>query len=390
MVFPSRKRPASVVASPQKKRSASRLPQERKNTNCDDAVRDRAIVSRLCAWFDTARRDLPFRQGKNAYATWVSEIMLQQTQVKTVIPYFERWMQRFPSVEALADATEADVLSAWQGLGYYSRARNLHRAAKLVVANHAGRLPRESTALLELPGIGRYTAGAISSIAYDQPEPAVDGNVIRVLCRLDALRGDPRQRPLAEALWERAAKLVQVSDPSRFNQALMELGALLCTPNKPACALCPLVGHCRGQALGLTEQLPELLKAKKPEKRHVIVLFSERRGAVLLRHQPETATHWTKLYVLPYFECVEKTVDARRNVTLSHLRQAAPRVHFTTSEPLTQLTYPITRFRFHAEIYAVRALTPLPEHSRYHSLEAAQQLAMPAPHRRLLKLLLSL
>lgn len=171
----------------------------------------RAIGRELLAWYALHRRELPWRQSLDPYAVWVSEMMLQQTQVATVIPYFERWMRRFPNVATLAGAAESDVLHAWQGLGYYSRARNLQRAAARMVAEHSGRVPERVPELLALPGIGPYSAGAISSIAYGHPEPLVDGNVIRVLARLFALRGDPNRAPLKAKLWDLARSLARRS-----------------------------------------------------------------------------------------------------------------------------------------------------------------------------------
>ncbi|HWZ89432.1 MAG TPA: A/G-specific adenine glycosylase, partial [Polyangiaceae bacterium] len=191
--------------------------------------RARAIGRDLLAWYTKHKRDLPWRKSLDPYAVWVSEMMLQQTQVATVIPYFERWMKRFPDVAALAGADESDVLHAWQGLGYYSRARNLRRAAAEMVSRHAGRVPEQVADLCALPGIGPYSAGAIASIAYGRAEPLVDGNVVRVLSRLFARRGDPTRAPLKTELWELARSLVRALPPSGapgdFNQALMELGA---------------------------------------------------------------------------------------------------------------------------------------------------------------------
>src|SRR5688572_15426162 len=190
----------------------------------DAGERDR-LVRALTAWFVRSARDLPWRRTRDPYAVWVSEIMLQQTQVAIVIPYYQRWMRRFPTLLALARADEADVLHAWQGLGYYSRARSLLSGARAVVTEHAGAVPEDVAALIALPGIGPYTAGAIASIAHDRPAPMVDGNVTRVLCRLRAWRGDPSRAPLRARIWQLAADLVPERQPGRFNQALMELGA---------------------------------------------------------------------------------------------------------------------------------------------------------------------
>ncbi len=200
----------------------------------------------LLTWYEANKRTLPWRGAGDPYSVWVSEIMLQQTRVATVIDYFERWMVRFPSVESLANATVDDVLEAWAGLGYYRRARALHNGARMVVDNFAGAIPKTIRDLRTLPGVGAYTAGAIASIAFDQPEPLVDGNVARVLSRLWALSADAKSGPGTRALWVLADSILARERPAAFNQALMELGALVCTPQNPRCAECPLMSYCDG------------------------------------------------------------------------------------------------------------------------------------------------
>jgi A/G-specific adenine glycosylase len=340
-------------------------------------------------WFAHAHRELPFRNGNNPYATWVSEIMLQQTQVKTVIPYFSRWMHRFPNITTLAAASESEVLSSWQGLGYYSRARNLHLAAKQLVAEYQAELPRDPKALLRLPGIGRYTAGAIASIAYNLPEPIVDGNVIRVLTRLDARHGNPRVRPLSEALWSRAETLVKISEPSRFNQGLMELGALVCTPQNPACAVCPLLSECRGRSQNLIDQLPELPKRSRVVVRHVVVLFARRANTVLLRQQPPSAIHWSRMFVLPYVESTATEPLERVAEVVTYAKHLHGRARLVTTKPLVTIRYPITRFRFEAEVYAVANIPTNAKTVQYYPLSEIDSLAVPAPHRKLITRLLS-
>ena len=215
-----------------------------------------AIARALVRWFRRAHRDLPWRRTRDPYAVWVSEIMLQQTRVDVVVPYYERFLVRFPAVETLACAPLDDVLEHWAGLGYYRRARQLHAAAASVVRDHAGAVPADESALRALPGIGRYTAGAIRSIAFGEPAPIVDGNVARVLSRLFALRGGPGEAAWEKRLWELAGSLVPASDPSAFNQGLMELGATVCTPRAPLCPSCPLARNCRAHALGRAEAYP--------------------------------------------------------------------------------------------------------------------------------------
>lgn len=236
----------------------------------------RDIGAALIDWYERGARDLPWRRTSDPYAIWVSEIMLQQTQVRTVIPYFERFMARFPTIAALAEAPEEDVFRAWAGLGYYARARNLQRGAREVVARHGGRVPEDPAALRALPGVGRYTAGAIASIAFNAPAPILDGNVIRVLCRLHALRGDPKRAPLQARLWELAEALIPPGRAGRFNPAMMELGATVCTPQKPACDRCPVAFACRARALGRPDAFPETAKAtpSEPVRMAAAVLWS--------------------------------------------------------------------------------------------------------------------
>lgn len=211
----------------------------------DDAAHD------LLAWFDGCLRDLPWRRDSDPYRVWVSEVMLQQTRVETVIPRYERWLERFPTLSALADAGVDDVLAEWEGLGYYSRARNLHAAARVVRDSLGGGIPDTAEGLRELPGVGEYTAGAVASIAFDRPEPAVDVNARRVLSRLFDLLA-----PTASALRERAAALIPANRPGDFNQALIELGATVCKPRSPRCLDCPLASRCLARSRGTIADRP--------------------------------------------------------------------------------------------------------------------------------------
>lgn len=249
------------------------------------------MARRVVAHFRSVRRDLPWRRSRDPYAIWISEIMLQQTRVAAVVPYFERWMARFPTITSLAEAPLDDVLAAWSGLGYYSRARNLHRCAREVVASHDGALPASATALRGLPGIGPYTAGAIASIAFDQPEPLVDGNVARVLARVYAIDDDIKSPAAVRVLWRLAGQMVPERAPGDFNQGLMELGATVCTPLSPACLLCPLATLCRARAQGREHELPRMPARRRPHELPLIdarALWIERRDALLLaRRRPE-------------------------------------------------------------------------------------------------------
>jgi len=211
----------------------------------------------LLDWYDRHRRDLPWRGVDDPYKTWVAEMMLQQTRVSTVVDYYERWMERFPDVESVADAEVDDVLELWEGLGYYRRARFLHRSARKIVGEYGGELPSEADELEELVGVGPYTAGAIASIAFDRPTPVVDGNVSRVLARLHAIEGDPTDRANEKVFWELAGEMVDSGRPGDFNQAMMELGATVCTSQGPSCLLCPVREHCRAFAEGDPEAYPD-------------------------------------------------------------------------------------------------------------------------------------
>jgi A/G-specific adenine glycosylase len=246
----------------------------------------KVLRRRLLAWYDRHQRDLPWRRTRDPYAIWISESMLQQTRVETVLPYYERFLARFPDVEALAEAEPDEVLGAWAGLGYYSRARNLQRAARAVVQEHGGRLPDDAEDLRALPGIGRYTAGAVASIAFDRPEPVLDGNVTRVLCRLHGIADDVRAKSVQERLWERAAELAAGPRPGAANQALMELGATVCTPRQPRCERCPLSRDCSARARGVAESLPVKSPARRQRPVEAVAAWVTRRGRALAVRRP--------------------------------------------------------------------------------------------------------
>jgi A/G-specific adenine glycosylase len=246
-----------------------------------------ALARLLLDWYRGAARTLPWRGQIDPYAIWVSEIMLQQTRVETVIPYYEKWMALFPSVKSLAQAPVQDVLKAWEGLGYYSRARNLHRAARLIVERFGGEVPREIEGLRSLPGVGRYTAGAIASIAFGQDEPVLDGNIRRVLARVFDV-DLPARSPQGEArLWELAAAHLPKGQASDYNQAIMDLGATICTPRAPACLICPLIQICQARELGIQEERPVLEKKAAVPHYLVTAAILRRGGKVLIARRPE-------------------------------------------------------------------------------------------------------
>jgi A/G-specific adenine glycosylase len=254
------------------------------------------IRKRLLEWFRKSQRDLPWRRNKDPYRIWLSEIMLQQTRVAAVIPYYDRFLERFPDIVALAEAPEDEVLRLWSGLGYYRRARNLQAAARRIVASHDGEFPRGVEAALALPGIGSYTAAAILSIAFGAKHAVLDGNVARVIARLKAVRGDLRENGRWRDLQKSAGKLLDAEFPSDWNQAVMELGAMICTPRSPRCLLCPVAEFCRARKLGLTEVIPEKRKKRATVKITLAAaVFLDPRGRTLLLPAPHAsrkhATH---------------------------------------------------------------------------------------------------
>ncbi len=238
------------------------------------------IQEALLAWYRKHARDLPWRRTRDPYAIWLSEVMLQQTRVDTVIPYFDRFLDELPTVEALADASEEKVISLWSGLGYYRRARMLHEGAKAIAKRP---FPKTATALQEVRGIGRYTAGAVASIAFGEPAPLVDGNVARVLARLFGIEDDLRKPKGMERIWSIAGTIVAMEDPGSWNQALMELGATVCTPRAPRCLLCPLSKECKARKSGREQELP-VMSAKRPPvlQRRVAIALSADNGDVAL------------------------------------------------------------------------------------------------------------
>ncbi len=303
----------------------------------------RRFRRRLLAWFRRAARDLAWRRTRDPYRVWVSEIMLQQTQVATVSDYFPRFLAAFPDVAALAAATEESVLRQWEGLGYYRRARQMHRAAGVIENEHAGRFPREIDAIRTLPGIGRYTAGAIASIAFDARQPILEANTVRLLSRLVVFRGDPHQAAGKELLWSLAEELLPRRGCGEFNQALMELGSLVCTPRQPSCCDCPVMALCPTYRDGLHELVPLVRRKPPAEAVREAAVVVRRRGRVLLLRRGERG-RWGGLWDFPRFalptpgdgdtaDALVAGVDSLTGVLVRPLRQ------------LTTLKHSVTRFR---------------------------------------------
>jgi A/G-specific adenine glycosylase len=242
--------------------------------------------TRLLDWYAQYARVLPWRVNTDPYAIWISEVMLQQTRVETVMPYFERWMNCFPTIASLAAASLQEVLSVWEGLGYYGRARNLHKAAQIIMQEYSGMLPGEVRKLRKLPGVGRYTAGAIASIAFGHNEPTLDGNIRRVLARYFNVNLDARSSAGEKQLWKLAAQHLPMGHAGEYNQALMDLGAGYCSPRTPDCDQCPLKDDCQAKLLGIQEQLPVLLPKPAIPHHTVTAAVIHRNGKVLIARRP--------------------------------------------------------------------------------------------------------
>jgi A/G-specific adenine glycosylase len=261
------------------------------------AARDRIIARCLLDWYRRGHRDLPWRASADPYRIWVSEIMLQQTRAQAAIPYYERFLARFPSVPALAAAREEEVLALWSGLGYYSRARNLLRAARQIAG--AGSFPSDYDAIRALPGIGDYTAAAVASIAFGQPYAVLDGNVLRVVARMEGDAADISSPRTRERFREIAQSWLDRRDPGHFNQALMELGATVCLPKKPLCLVCPLMAKCRARQEGTAAELPVKLRRVEPVQIEGVLLVVRSRGRILLRQRESDARRMAGFWELP-------------------------------------------------------------------------------------------
>ena len=312
----------------------------------------RSLARRLLSWFDQHRRDLPWRRTSDPYQIWVSEIMLQQTQVATVIPYFERFIARFPTVSALAQAEEGDVLRLWEGLGYYRRARQLHRAAHVVVEQHGGVFPRSLEAVGQLPGIGRYTAGAIVSIAFDTAAPIVEANTVRLFSRLIGYRDDPTTAAGRQLLWRVAEDMLPKSRCGSFNQALMELGSLVCTPRNPGCEQCPLSALCVACQRGLQDRIPRMPAKAASEAVHEAAVIVCRKNTVLVRRR-QAGERWAGLWDFLRFPLV-----ARRGAALGQELLAKVQLHsglaIEPPERIATIKHGVTRFRITLDCFAAQ------------------------------------
>lgn len=314
-------------------------------------------MTSLLSWFAANGRDLPWRHSRDPYAIWVSEVMLQQTQVQTVIPYWERWMQELPNLAALAAISEARLLKLWEGLGYYSRARNLQRAARAVVENHSGAVPSHRDQLLELSGVGPYTAGAIASLAFNQPEPLIDGNVARVLARIHQVPGDPRDPEPRQRLWKLASQWMEAvealdSSPStplaagRFsawNQALMELGATVCIPRNPACTRCPVAFACHAHQTDTVDGFPQTTPRPIVTLLRYAVVVLRRSGKWWMRQRGPNDVN-AGLWEFPQLELANSESDP---VIVAAQKLGVPETLFSR---LPRIRHAITRYRITLEV----------------------------------------
>ena len=311
----------------------------------------RKIRDALLRWYDRAGRDLPWRRTSDPYRIWVSEVMLQQTRVTTVIPYYDRFLSRFPDPHSLAEADEEEVLGLWSGLGYYRRARSLHAGAQAVMERHEGKVPRDPAALRKLPGVGRYTAGAIASICFDLEEPILDGNVRRVLARIFTVDGGRLGRTAEEkTLWAHAAAIVQGVRPGDLNQSVMELGALVCTPNAPDCPRCPVQRLCRATAAGEPEAYP----TRRPRPATVPVsacVAVVRRAGRLLLERPGPASPLRGRWDLPALE-LEEGAEASEAIQ-AHMAKTHG-LELTAGKPVAQVTHGIMNRRLTLSIHPCR------------------------------------
>jgi A/G-specific adenine glycosylase len=386
--------PAAGASSP-----ASDRGQDARSGRLEACPTTDRLVPSLLAWFARHARDLPWRHTLDPYAIWVSEIMLQQTQVKTAIPYWDRWLRELPNARALADAPPDKVLKLWEGLGYYTRARNLQKAAQQIVREQRGKFPTAVEDILALPGVGRYTAGAIASIAFNQPAPILDGNVIRVLTRLFGIGEDPREKKTNARLWSLAESLVHTAARGRkqfsilnfqfsiagscsaLNQSLMELGALVCTPRQPRCEDCPVRRHCQARKTGSVEKLPNLGKRAPTAALRFAAFLVEHKGRWLVQQRPAGFVN-AHLWEFPNLEVSAKAtlVEAATRFFGRKARRLAP---------LATVKHSITRYRISLEacLAMLQGKLPVHEPARWLTLPELEHLPFTSAHRKVLQAL---
>lgn len=335
------------------------------------------LQKRLLAWYEKEKRPLPWRRTRDPYKIWISEIMLQQTQVSTVIPYYKKWLAVFPTVRSLAKAPLARALKLWEGLGYYRRAKMLHRTAKIIVKNFRGKIPATAEALRKLPGIGRYSAGAIASIAFEEKTPVLDGNVIRLMTRLFTIRQSVDSLSTVKTLWQIVDSLLPDRSIGDFNQALMELGATVCFPQNPECSACPLSKLCKARCRGKEIDFPVGTKKQKYQdlRMYALVLENDKKKAFL---QKQPAGHWwAGLWTFPFW-----------NIRAQLLRSAGGKKGVL---PLGTIRHSVTRYRITLQVFRkfLREGDPLPLlKGCWFGRRELTNMALPAPHRKISRILI--
>jgi A/G-specific adenine glycosylase len=355
---------------------------------------DSSLVARvraqLLAWYQTHGRRLPWRERQDPYGVLVSEFMLQQTRAETVAARYHEFLRRFPTVRALAHAGEEDVLLAWQGLGYYARARSLHQAARQIVSEHGGSVPPDVTDLRRLPGVGRYTAGAIASLAFNRPEPILDANVTRVLARVFAVEGDPRRGSVSRRLWALAAALVPSDDPRTFNSAAMELGALICTSRAPACGRCPLSSDCRAHRQSAVDRFPGRPAPSAVEEVEDVAVFLQRGDAFLLVRR-RLGGLWPGMWELPR---VRRCADEAREDAARRAARDVCGVRARMRGQVAAVRHRVTRYRVLLTAWDVEWFCGEPQPLRCAetawTTEAQwERFALSSPQRRLIRAVLA-
>jgi A/G-specific adenine glycosylase len=362
----------------------------------DDAASDRRDTDwkrrfrrALLHWFARSARDMPWRPSPGLYETWVSEVMLQQTQIATVIPYYRRFIDRFPDVETLADADEQEVLRHWEGLGYYRRARQLHAAARQVVSQFDGHVPVTLEQLQTLPGIGRYTAGAILSIALDQRHPILEANTTRVLSRILALEGDPTGTEQRRRLWAFAELILPRRHVGDFNQALMELGSTLCTPRRPDCPQCPVPALCAARKLGVERQIPAVRAKPIPQTTREAAVVVRHNGRLLVR-QCSPAERWAGLWDFPRFAIRASRGPAFDQELVAHVARITG-VTIVPGRRIATIKHTVTRYRItlvcHEATCRARAAQPPHANQRWVRVEELAVLPLSVTGRKISRML---
>ncbi|MFC7393956.1 A/G-specific adenine glycosylase [Scopulibacillus cellulosilyticus] len=336
----------------------------------------------LIQWFYQNKRDLPWRQTKNPYYIWISEVMLQQTQVDTVIPYYQRFITQYPTPEDLASAEEEAVLKTWEGLGYYSRARNLQKGVREVVEEYQGRVPNNKKDILSIKGIGPYTAGAVLSIAYDQAEPAVDGNVMRVLSRIFLIDDDITKQKTRRLFEEIIYNIISETDPSAFNQGLMEIGALICKPKQPKCDQCPIAKHCRAFDEGVQTEYP-VKKKKTPPKPlfFAALVLRDKAGKFLIRKRPEQGL-LANLWEFPMVPLESLQTDTNKAVQDYIKKNYDLSIQINNTEMSIQHTF--THLKWHLNLFTgMIDKTPVKEGGKWVSLKELEKFPFPVSHQKI-------